>query len=381
MRRTYCFKMYLSKRNKKLASSLHIAASIYNHCIALHKRYYRLYKKHISLYSLQKHIAKLKKLQSFQHWKQLDAQAAQDVAERIEKGYQLFFRSLKVRSNRRVAPPSFRKRSKYKSITLKQNGYKLMAGNKIKIGKQVFRYHKSREIDGTIKTVTIKRDALGDFYLYFSCVVDDVQTTRAMTGKIAGFDFGLKTFLTASDGNDVQSPLFFKQGLRQIQQASRKLSSKKIGSNNRRTARVNLARAHRKIANRRRDFHFKTAKALVDRYDFLFFEDLNLAGMKVLWGRKVSDLGFDSFQRILDHMAAKSGAEVYRISQWYPSSKLCRACGTINAELSLRDREWSCSCGVAHHRDRNAANNILMEGASSIGLGDVSQVLAPAVAA
>lgn len=381
MRKTYCFKLYRSKRNKKLHAQLGVAASIYNHCIALHKRYYRRYAKHLNGYALNKHLAKRKKLRKFQHWNQLNSQAVQDVAERIERGYQLFFRSLKAKSSRRVAPPSFRKRSKYRSITLKQTGYKLLAGNKIRIGKQVFQYHKSREIDGTIKTVTIKRDALGDFYLYFSCIVENAQTDRTMTGKIAGFDFGLKTFLTSSDGEDVEAPLFFKQGLRQIQQANRQLSSKKRGSNNRRKARINLARVHRKVANRRQDFQFKTAKALADRYDVLFFEDLNLDGMKALWGRKVSDLAFDSFQRVLDHMAAKGGAQVHRIDKWFPSSKLCRFCGTINTELALRDRVWICSCGAEHDRDRNASINILLEGASSSGLGDVRRVLAPAVAA
>jgi putative transposase len=302
------------------------------------------------------------------------------VAERIEKGYQLFFRNLGVRSRRRVSSPSFRKSSKYHSFTLKQTGYKLLADNKIKIGKKTYRYHKSREIDGAIKTVTIKRDTLGDFYLYFSCIVDDNRTSRTMTGNIAGFDFGLKTFLTSSDGGSTESPKFFRQGLRKIQRANHQLSSKKRGSNNRRKARMNLARVHQKVANQRKDFHFKTAKALVDKYDFMFFEDLNLEGMKSRWGRKVSDLGFDSFKHKLIHMANKKGSTVGTIDRWFPSSKTCHVCGCINGHLQLRDRSWTCSCGAKHDRDHNAAINILMEGASSIGLGDVRRVLAPAVA-
>ena len=381
MRKTYCFKLYRAKRNQKLHAQIELGASVYNHCIAVHRRYYRLYKKHVSLYLIHKHITKLKKLRKFQHWNQLNSQALQDIADRIERGYTLFFRSLKTKSNtRRAAPPSFRKRSKYRSITLKQTGYKLLEGNKIKIGKQVFRYHNSREIVGTIKTVTIKRDALGDFYLYFSCIVDDVQPERTMTGKIAGFDFGLKTFLAISDGTDIASPQFFKRGLREIQRANQQVSSKKRGSNNRHKARLNLARVHRKIANQRKDFHFKTAKALTDKYDFMFFEDLNLDGMKTLWGRKVSDLGFDSFQRILQHMATKAGSEISQIDRWFPSSKTCHVCGSVNDSLTLRDRTWICTCGANHDRDRNAAINILLVGASTSGLGDVRQVLAPAIA-
>jgi len=380
MRKTYCFKLYMSKRNKKLHTKLGTASSIYNHCIALHKRYYRLYKKHLSLYTLQKHITKLKRLPKFQHWKQLDAQAIQDIADRIEKGYLLFFRNIKTKSTRRVSPPSFRKRSKYRSVTFKQTGWKLLGGNKIRIGKTTFRYHKSRDIEGTIKTVTVKRDALGDIYLYFSCVVEDVQPDRTMTGKIAGFDFGLKTFLTASDGTRIESPLFFKDGLKKVQKANRNVSSKKRGSNNRRKARLGLARAHRKVANQRRDFQFKTAKALVEKYDFLFFEDLNLEGMKALWGRKVSDLSLHSFHQILGYMAAKHGARVGRVDRWFPSTKTCHTCGCLNDQITLNDREWTCCCGETHDRDHNAAINILLAGASASGLGDVRRVLAPAVA-
>ena len=381
MRKTYKFKLYKAKRNKKLHAQLGVAASVYNHCIALHKRYYRLLGKHLNYFKLKSHITKLKKQPRFYHWNTLNSQAIQNVVERIEKGYQLFFSNLKVKSSRRVSPPSFRKSSKYHSFTLTQSGYKLLEGNKIKIGKQIYQYHKSRDINGVVKTVTIKRDTLGDFYLYFSCVVEDVQSDRTMTGKIAGFDFGLKTFLTASDWQEVEAPQFFKQGLRTIQKANKQLSNKKRGSNNRKKARLNLARAHRKVANQRKDFQFKTAKSLTDKYDYLFFEDLNLVGMKALWGRKISDLAFDSFMSVLKHQAAKSGAIVHLVDRWFPSSKLCSECGFLNDNLQLRDRSWVCTCGAHHHRDHNAAVNILLEGASSYGLGNVRQVLVPAVAA
>lgn len=381
MRRTYCFKLYKSKRNRHLHTQIDLAAHIYNHCIALHRRYYRRSEKHISLYAMQKHIAKLKRLPKYSHWRLLDAQAIQNIAERIEHGYQLFFRNLKAESRRRVAPPSFRKRRKYKSFTLKQTGYKLLEGNRIRIGKRTFKYFKSREIEGRIKTLTIKRDALGDIYLYFSCELPDTQPTRTMTGKIAGFDFGLKTFLVASDGKQIEMPLFYRQGQRKLAQAQRRVSSKKRGSNNRSKAVRQLARVHKRIANQRRDWHFKKARELSETYDFLFFEDINLVGMKALWGRKVSDLGFWSFMQILGHMSAKLGSQVGTVDRYFPSTKLCNVCGCLNSDLrDLRIRSWACGCGVTHDRDHNAAVNILLEGASSSGLGDVRRVLAPAVA-
>jgi len=371
MKKTFKFKLYCSKRNNYLHNQIDIAAEIYNRCIALHKRYYRLYGKSLNVYQLQKHIAKLKRLDKYGHWNQLGSQAIQDIATRIQRGYRLFFVSLK--SDRKVAPPTFKKRTKYKSFTLKQAGYKLLDSNKIKIGKHTFKFHKSRDIEGNIKTLTVKRDVLGDIYLYFCCEVEDVIVPRLMTGKNAGFDFGLKTFLQPSDGSEpIESPLFFKQGIKTIKKANRSLSKKKKGSNHYKMARLHLARVHKRIANQRRDFHFQLANQLARTYDHIFFESLNIKGMQKMWGRKVSDLGFSDFVHIQEHVCQKCGSVISFVNRLFPSSRLCHVCGCIKTDLELKDRIWTCSgCQTKHNRDENAAINILGEGASSPGLEDV----------
>ena len=157
--RTYCFKLYNAKKNKKLHRQINAAGLIYNHCIALHKRYYRLFGKSLNCYDLQKHLTRLKRLARFAYLKEIGSQAVQDITQRIDRAYKLFFRNL--RHNIRCAPPSFKKIRKYKSYTLKQAGWKLLDGNAIEIAKTRFRYFKSREINGKVKTVTVKRDALG----------------------------------------------------------------------------------------------------------------------------------------------------------------------------------------------------------------------------
>jgi len=371
MRKTFKYKLYQAKRNKHLHRQIDIGAWIYNHCIALHRRYYRLYGKSLNKYQLQKHITRLKKQEKYAAWNELGSQAIQDITDRIDRAYKLFFNSLK--SDSKVAPPGFRKRVKYKSFTLKQAGYSLLAGNKLKIGKKVYRFHHSRDIEGKVKTLTVKRDPLGDLYLYFSCDIKDQVINRAMTGKSAGFDFGLKTFLMPSDDSDpIQSPLFFKQGIKAVKRANKALSRKKKGSNHRKEARKHLARVHLSIANKRNDFHFKTAKALVDVYDVLCFEDLNIKAMQRLWGRKVSDLGFYNFLKIIECFCRQKGSELAFVDRFFPSSKMCHVCGYINKKLELKDRSWSCpDCGTVHDRDKNAAMNIHREGASSLGIGDV----------
>lgn len=382
--RTFVFKAYASKRNRKLHRQIDIAASIWNHCIALHRRYYRWYGKHLNVFTLKKHITKLKRSSRFAFWKEIGSQAVQDVVLRVEKAYQLFFGYLKSRKagtskGRKVRPPSFKKRVKYTSFTLTQAGYAI-SGNSLKIGKQQYRFFKSREIEGKIKTLTVKRDSLGDIYFVF--VTDaEHQVLHAATTEIAGMDFGLKDFLTISDGTKVAAPLPLKKMLKQLRKSNRSLSRKVKGSNHRRQARKSLARVHRSITNQRKDFQFKLARQLVNQYNAIAIEDLNLSGMEALWGRKVSDLGFASFVQILDHQATKTGCTVVKIDRWFPSSKLCNECGCINESLSLRDRHWTCYCGATHDRDLNAAINIQRAGASALGLGDVRPGVTLAIAA
>ena len=280
------------------------------------------------------------------------------------------------KTTRKVGPPAFRKIAKAKSFTLTQAGWKLLDGNRLRIGSTLYKFVKSREIEGTIKTVTIKRDALGELYVYFSCVLDPKPIDRVMTGKSAGFDFGLTTYLTGSDGTEKHAPQPFKQGLRTIAQAHQQVSRKGQGSQNCRTAQQHLARVHRRVAHVRRAFHWELAHELCQEYDHITLETLNLQGMKALWGRKVSDLGFGSFVQTLHHVAAKLGTVIHHIDPWFPSTKLCSVCGHIHHRITLRDRVWTCEvCGTTHRRDHNAAMNIYREGASSRGGGHVSPTL------
>ena len=362
--RTYIFKLYKAKRNKKLHKVINIAGIIYNYCIALHKRYYRLFKKSLNIYKLQKHLTKLKKIDKFRYFKEVGSQAIQDITQRIDRAYKLFFRNLKHQI--RTAPPSFKKIRKYKSFTLKQSGWKLLKDNIIEINKQKYKYFKSRDIEGNIKTITIKRDTLGDIYLYFVCETNE-NKVLSRTGKSVGYDFGLKQFLTASDNEDIKAPLFFKQNANDIKKANRILSRKKKTSNHRRLVKIALARLHKKISNQRKDFHFKLANKICSEYALICIEDLNIKGMQKRWGRKISDYGFSEFIKILEYKAREIGSIVQKIDRYYLSSQICHVCGTKNPETkNLAVREWICAkCKTSHDRDRNAAINIWKVGAST----------------
>lgn len=152
--KTLKFKLYNHKRNRYLKRTINAAGVIYNHCIALHKRYYRMWGKHLNCAKLQAHIVKLRKRKEF--WLSVGSQAVQDIFQRIEKAYQLFFKHHK----KGVRLPGFKKVKKYKSFTLKQAGYKFLGGNRVKIGTKVYQYWHSREIAGAVKILTIKRTPL-----------------------------------------------------------------------------------------------------------------------------------------------------------------------------------------------------------------------------
>ena len=207
---TYEYKLYSSRRNKKLHKMIDLSAIVWNHCIALHRRYYKLYHKCLKSDILKKHLTKLKKLNKYNYIKELDTQSVQNIVERIELAYQKFFKEYK--NKKKCSIPKFKKVKKYKSFTLKQHGYKFINETTVIIKKQKYRFHKNQKLEGDIKTVTVKRDSLGDIYLFVVCKVDKPQTLLRIGNKI-GYDFGLKTFLTASTSNkdDIISPFFSKK--------------------------------------------------------------------------------------------------------------------------------------------------------------------------
>ena len=369
--KTYKAKLYSSKKTKYLDQLLNVACDVYNFALSHKKSLYDNDKISISKNDLQKLLSQLRNSDGYKPWKELGSQVVQQITDRIYNGYNLFFANIK-KHVKKTRPPKFKKYYKYKSITFKQAGYKLLSGNQIKIGNKIFKFHKSQKIKGVIKTLTIKRNKLGEYFLFI--ITDHVEKAKntAKTGKSVGFDFGLKQFLTGSDNNNIFSPLFFKQNKRKLAQLNRKLSFKKKGSRNKKKARIKLARLHEKIANQRNNFHWQLANKLVKKYDQIFLEDLNLQEMKKRFGRKVSDLGFAEFVKILEYVSIKHNKIITKIGKWYPSSKTCSKCGNINNELKLRDREWSCnSCNEMHDRDYNAARNILAEGLQIVGTSTI----------
>lgn len=359
---TYKYKLYKSRANRQLEQLLAEACFVWNHCLALQKRYYAVYGKYAPCPAMQKHFAKRYKMLH------MGSQSVQEVIQRLDTAYQRFFNRVSKR------PPKFKRREDMTSVVYKQSGF-CLKGNKFTVNKlnKTFKFFYSRPLRGQVKRVTVKRSPLGDFYL---CIITDAEAPRrgkTHDGASVGIDFGLKTYLTISDGTKVKNPEFLKRNLAKLRKASKALSRSVKGSNHRKERRKDVDRCYEKVVNSRTDWQWKMAHQVCRAYDNIFVEDLNLEGMCRRWGRKMHDLAHGRFVEILEVVAAKYGCTVHRIDRFYPSSKTCGECECKNDSLRLSDREWTCPhCGTHHDRDLNAARNILRRGIDELASTDKS---------
>ena len=373
-------KLFHDSSFKHLQDDLNICGVVRNHFIALSMRYYRRYGKGLSYAKMSKHLTKLKKLEKYQHWHIPYSWALQNVLKRLSQS----FREMKTLGR---GHPQFKSCKKLKGMTFRGEQVKLEyllpkeknARNhptyRIRLNGRWYRFALHREIKGQIKQVHVTRDALGDVYITLTEDYSEV-IPEPKTGKAEGFDMGIKDFLTGSDGKRYTSPMFYKHNAKQLAQAQRTYSRKVKGSNNQERARKQVARIHKKTTNQRTDHHWKLAIDLCRQSDILFFEDLNLSGIKKLWGKQVSDLAFGEFLQKLKHQSKKRIRAVLKIRRWTPTTKCCSVCGHKNENLTLSDRQWMCpKCDTHLDRDHNAAINILKEGLASFGLGVVRPIV------
>ena len=348
---SYKYKLYRTKRTSHLDNMLSEACFVWNHALALQKRYYRIYGKYVSCAAMQKHYTKRIK-RTYLH-----SQSVQEVLQRLDTAYARFFKHLAKR------PPKFKKTADFASFCYKQGGFSL-CGNVFHVNtvKKDYKFSLSRPYDGKVKQVRVKRSHLNEWYIYIITDASPKSYAKTHDGASVGIDFGLKTYMSLSNGEKVNNPQFLKKDLRRLRKASQRHSRCLSGSSHKEQARLALCSLHESISDKRSDFQWTLAHDLCRQYDTIFIEDLSLSGMSRLWGRKMNDLAHGQFVGILEQVAAKYGCTVHRIDKWFPSSKLCD-CGFKNDNLSLNDRSWVCPhCGQVHDRDVHAAEMILRRG-------------------
>ncbi|TDB95253.1 RNA-guided endonuclease TnpB family protein [Actinomadura sp. 7K534] len=228
----------------------------------------------------------------------------------------------------------------------------------------------SRITGGAARVIgaTVKEQA-GRWWLSVQIEIDRTEVNRARHAPrgapACGIDIGVKTFATIVDDDgtvtEIHAPKPLKAALRKLRRANQDLSRKAKGAANRAKAARRVAKVHLDVAHQRADFLHKTTTTLARTERAVAVETLNVAGMtrNRRLSRALSDLGFGEFHRQLAYKADWYGAQVWAADRWFPSSRLCGDCGTVNAALTLADRTWQCGCGTVHDRDVNAARNLL----------------------
>ena len=221
-----------------------------------------------------------------------------------------------------------------------------------------------------IKQATLSKLPCGEYYL--SILVDSDLTHKSVqdTNKCIGIDLGVKDFVITSEGKVFNNLHFKKNEVGKLKRLQRQLSRKVKGSNNRDKARVKLAKANKKINDKKQYYLHAVSNVLINENQVICMEDLNVKGMlrNHRLAESIAEMNFGEFRRILEYKARWYNRKIVFVDRYYPSSKTCGHCGYKYKNLTLSVREWDCpECGTKHDRDINAAVNILHEGMRLLG--------------
>ncbi|MGW1760123.1 RNA-guided endonuclease InsQ/TnpB family protein [Streptomyces mirabilis] len=210
---------------------------------------------------------------------------------------------------------------------------------------------------------TVSQDAAGRWFVSLLCDDPGIRHLPA-TDAAVGIDAGLDHLLTLSTGEKITNPRHERRDRAALAREQRRLAKKEKGSANRARARLKVAKIHARIADRRRDTLHKITTRLVRENQTIVIEDLTVRNMvkNHRLARAISDAAWSEFRSMLEYKAVWHGREVIAVDRWFPSSKLCSACGTLREAMPLNVRTWTCDCGITHDRDVNAANNLLAAG-------------------
>ncbi len=368
MRKSFKFRIYPNKNQEaKLDRTLSTCRHLYNDALSERKKQAELnrLKKEFDVFPLGKpewisyeDQAKDLSESKTDFQKEIHSQVLQNTLKRLDKSFRNFFNGFGY--------PRFQGRNRYNSFTYPQSGFAIESGklNLSKIGSVKIILH--REIEGKIKTCTIKKD-IDQWYVSFSCEIENPIIPVEIKTEI-GIDVGLSSLITLSNGRQIEPPEFLRKSEDKLTQQQKRLSRKKLRSKNRNKQRIKVAKVHRKIRNHRTDFAHKTSRKLVDTYDRIVFEDLQIKNMMQNHhlAKSISDAGW--YQLIsLTKSKAEYAGKVVELVNARNTSQNCSGCGNpVPKDLSVRTH--SCPfCGLVLDRDHNAAINILNRSNSTVG--------------
>ena len=373
-------RIYPSEKQKEILNkTFGCCRVVYNERLSEHISYYNTYKDNLNRPKFRGTLPKeLREVKYPWLGDSTIAEALGNSIRNCESAYSSFFKSLKnQRKGRKVGYPKFKSKKQYKdSFTLfmiREENLVDFKARTIFIPK--LKDTKFRIANSTLKSkwlqwflkakplsMTISKNACGEYYcsIVFEREQDILQNV-SLSNSI-GLDFSPNNLYIDSSNNSAPNYKPYKQlNKKKLAKLQRNLFRKQKGSNNREKARVKLARFEKHIADSRRDYIEKETLRLVQTYDVIGIEDLNLQGMMRFShnAKNYVDTSWHTFTQKLIWKSQFNDCAVVKSGRFYPSSKTCNICGYVNHNLTLKDRKWTCpSCGSEIIRDANAGKNL-----------------------
>jgi putative transposase len=373
MEKRYNFRIYPNAAQEAaIQKNFGCCRFVYNHYLAKRKEVYEKEGRTPSLNECGADLTRLKKEEGFEWLAEADSNALLVALKELDRAYKAFFRRAK-RGGCAPGFPKFRSRRAGRcSYTSRKNVDRenielCVRENRIKLPKLgLVRCRASRPTEGRILSATVFRVPSGKFFVSVCCTGIAPRPSRR-TGKAVGLHLGLADLVTVSDGERVKNPRFFARSEKKIARLSRQLSRKPKDGKNREKARIKLARAHEKAANRRNDFLNKLSTRLVRECDTICVREARPA--EVMKDRRfaklAADAGHGGLVRRLRYKCDWHGKDFILVDAFFPSARTCGVCGFENAGAGRKNalREWDCPvCGARLDRGVNAAGNVLREG-------------------
>ncbi|MBE1606847.1 RNA-guided endonuclease InsQ/TnpB family protein [Actinopolymorpha pittospori] len=350
-----------------LAKAFGCARVVFNEGLRLRQRAREAGEKYICDGELSRRLITEAKRTPRRAWLgEVSAVVLQQALADLNSAYRNFFNSASgKREGRRVAPPRFRSRKDNRQAVrfTKNARFKVLANGRLrlpKIGDVEVAW--SRALPSEPSSVTIIADAAGRYFASFVVTTGQEETLPRVDSEV-GIDLGLTHFAVLSDGRKVAAPKFLRRAARKLRRLQQGLCRKQKGSANQKKAVTKLARAHGRVGDTRRDWHHKLSTQIIRENQAVCVEDLCVVGLgRTRLARSVHDAGWASFTAMLEYKAARYGRRFARVDRFFPSTRMCSACGLINNKMALNVRAWDCACGAAHDKDVNAAKNIKAAG-------------------
>lgn len=363
--RAYKFRAYPTEKQRDLLER-HFGCTrfVYNHFLAVRRDEYLGNKKRLNYYDTASRLKELKQTEDHAWLKEVNAQSLQSSLRNLEVSYSKFFR-------KEAAFPRFHSKDGRQSFTVPQSVFVMENAVRIPKFTEGIKCRIHREVRGEVCYATVSREPSGKYFISVTCRIKDAEPKDKACGAV-GIDVGIKELAVCSNGKRYANEKVYEGERDRLRHLQRILSRKQKGSNRRKRARIEVARLHERIRNRRIDHLHKVSSEIIRENQTICVEDLNVKGMMSnhhLAG-SVASSSFGELVRQLQYKAEWNGRNFVKIGRFFPSSKTCHECGFIKQDLKLSDRKWVCpKCGKEIDRDFNAALNILQQGMNDLNSG------------